>query len=135
MFVVSLPHILGSCCCIHFAGFAQPVQPFVNWKVSHTQPLQIRLSTATTVSCAQLLGSHPCPTTLPSIKQRVDPTPSGFLYSRLQYSSEVFRYLRVFKSTLSPLAPDHYTRAHPQPRLISHRQLKELAWIMRATSA
>ena len=122
------------------AGFAQPVQPFVNW-ISHTQPLQIRLSAATTVSCTQLLGSHPCPTTVPSIKQRVDPTPSGFLYSRLQYSSELFRYLRVFKSTLSPQTPVDfpllylYTQVHRQTRLISHRQLKDIAWIMRATSA
>lgn len=99
MFVISLPHILGLSCCTHFVGFAQPVQHFVNW-ISHTQPLQIRLSTATTVLCAQLLGSHPCPSSLPSIKQRADPTPPGLFYSRLQSSSELFGYLRVFKLTI-----------------------------------
>ena len=72
MFVVSLPHILGSCCCTHFVGLQdlRSLCPsFVNW-ISHSQPLQIRFSAATTVSCAQLLGSHPMSHYLTEYKSR-----------------------------------------------------------------
>ena len=105
MCLKSLPHILGrghtGVLTFRAVRFAQP---FVNW-ISHTQPLPMELSTVSTMLCAQTLGSHPCPSTLPSIKHKVDPTPSSFLYSRLQYSGELIGYLRVFHFSTPPEAP------------------------------
>lgn len=139
MCLESLPHILGrghtgelTFRAVRFA------QPFVN-RISHTQPLPMELSTVSTMLCAQTVGSHPCPSTLPSIK--ADPTPSSFLYSRLQDFGEIIDYLRVFNFTL--LLKHQWTlhyhtsapQVHSQPRPRFHRELKDIAWIMFATSA